>query len=364
MANIALDGLGAVYQGKFASQILLEPMFTSDDIMSNYRIYPNVKYKQNLMLAPKLQSITAVNDACGSNVCDPAGFEIAPKVITVENCSVKQEQCWTEFKDQVVVESYRNGVDMADLSGTELAGAIINRTRDGIKSDLVRNMWAGLSTAAVADCSYKSMGDGLWKSLSVGTAINAATQLREVTAAGTAAANLIAVGAAIAPADAVLLLQTVFDTAPSELQQIPASEKRIFITPNLYNAYYGSLTTIGTTGAVDYGHSEAQSGVNYERLRFRGVELVSMYEWDTALTALTGADLPALFTAATAGIQATQGCIYSAKDNLFIGTDVSAPENELKMFYDEVTEKMYIRSAFTMGFQYGWNSLVNGGMLV
>ena len=365
VGDIAQDGLGAVYQGKFASKILLEPMFTSDNIMGNYRIYPNVKYKQNLMLAPKLQGITAVNDACGANTgCTPDGFTIAPKVITVENTSVKQEQCWDEFKSQVIVESYRNGVDMADLSGTELADAIINRTRDGIKHDLVRNMWAGDSGAEVADCSYKSMGDGLWEALSVGTAINGATQLREVTAVSTDAANLIAVGSAIDPADAVLLLQTVFDTAPAELQQVPASEKRIFVTPNIYNAYYGSLTTIATAGAVDYGHSEAQSGVNYERLRYRGVELVAMYEWDEALTALTGADLPPLFTAATEGIQATQGCIYGAKDNFFIGTNVSAPENELKMFYDEVTEKMYIRSAFTMGFQYGWNSLVNGGMLV
>ena len=365
VGDIAQDGLGAVYQGKFASKILLEPMFTSDNIMGNYRIYPNVKYKQNLMLAPKLQGITAVNDACGANTgCTPDGFTIAPKVITVENTSVKQEQCWDEFKSQVIVESYRNGVDMADLSGTELADAIINRTRDGIKHDLVRNMWAGDSGAEVADCSYKSMGDGLWEALSVGTAINGATQLREVTAVSTDAANLIAVGSAIDPADAVLLLQTVFDTAPAELQQVPASEKRIFVTPNIYNAYYGSLTTIATAGAVDYGHSEAQSGVNYERLRYRGVELVAMYEWDEALTALTGADLPPLFTAATEGIQATQGCIYGAKDNFFIGTDVSAPENELKMFYDEVTEKMYIRSAFTMGFQYGWDSLVNGGMLV
>tara|TARA_R100000951_G_C2648050_1_gene183310 strand:+ start:2241 stop:3344 length:1104 start_codon:yes stop_codon:yes gene_type:complete len=365
VGDIAQDGLGAVYQGKFASKILLEPMFTSDNIMGNYRIYPNVKYKQNLMLAPKLQGITAVNDACGANTgCTPDGFTIAPKVITVENTSVKQEQCWDEFKSQVIVESYRNGVDMADLSGTELADAIINRTRDGIKHDLVRNMWAGDSGAEVADCSYKSMGDGLWEALSVGTAINGATQLREVTAVSTDAANLIAVGSAIDPADAVLLLQTVFDTAPAELQQVPASEKRIFVTPNIYNAYYGSLTTIATAGAVDYGHSEAQSGVNYERLRYRGVELVAMYEWDEALTALTGADLPPLFTAATEGIQATQGCIYGAKDNFFIGTNVSAPENELKMFYDEVSEKMYIRSAFTMGFQYGWDSLVNGGMLV
>ena len=362
--DIAQDGLGAVYQGKFASKILLEPMFTSDDIMGNYRIYPNVKYKQNLMLAPKLQGITAVNDACGANTgCTPDGFTIAPKVITVENTSVKQEQCWDEFKSQVIVESYRAGVDMADLSGTELADAIINRTRDGIKHDLVRNMWAGDSGAAVADCSYKSMGDGLWEALSVGNAIDSGTNLREVTAVSTAAANLIAVGSAIDPADAVLLLQTVFDTAPAELQQVPASEKRMFVTPNIYNAYYGSLTTIAAAGAVDYGHSEAQSGVNYERLRYRGVELVAMYEWDEALTALTGVDLPPLFQTAAAAAS-TQGCIYGAKDNFFIGTDVSAPENELKMFYDEVTEKMYIRSAFTMGFQYGWDSLVNGGMLV
>mgnify|MGYP003676836249 CR=1 FL=1 len=368
MANIALNTIAAAYSGTYASRILLEPMFAGDDIMRNYTIYPNVKYKQNILMAPKLQSITSLSTNCGTNACDGAvtGFSITDKVITVSNTAVKQEQCWAEFKDEVIVESYKRGVNMQDLSGTELADVIINRIRDGIRHDLVRNMWAGDTAAGVIalDCTYDSMGDGLWKSLSAGNAVNAGTQLREVTAVTTAAANLIAVGSAIAPADAVLLLQTVFDTAPSELQQIPASEKRMFVTPNIYNAYYGSLTTIGTAGSVDYGHSEAQSGVNYERLRFRGVELVPVYEWDEAFTTLGVAQHPALFTAATAVTLPTQGCIYIAKDNIFIGTDVSSPDNELKMFYDEVGEKMLIRAAFTMGFQYGWNSLVNGGMLV
>ena len=162
-------------------------------------------------------------------------------------------------------------------------------------------------------------------------------------------------------------LNPIFDGAPAELQQIPASEKRMFVTPNLYNAYYGALTAVAVSGAVDYGHSEAQSGVNYARLRFRGVELVPMYEWDVALTALTGADLPPLFTMPnfTAGAgNATQGCIYAAKDNLIIGSNVNDPDTQLKMFYDEVSENMYIRSNFTMGYQYGWNSLVNGGALI
>ena len=137
----------------------------------------------------------------------------------------------------------------------------------------------------------------------------------------------------------------------------------MFVTPNIYNAYYGALTTVASAGAVDYGHSEAQTGVNYPRLHFRGVEIVPMYEWDSAFTALAGANHPALFTTAAAA-DSTQGCIYAAKSNLFIGSDVTSPETEFKMFYDPADDKMLIRAYFTMGFQFGWNSLVYGGQLV
>ena len=365
--DLADNGLGGLYVGTYASGILLEPMFRSDDIMRNYTIYPNVKYKQNILMANKLTDITAINDGCGANTCTGANlmdFDITQKVLEVKNVSVKQTQCWDEFKAEVIRESYAAGVNMPDLNGTQLAEIIGKRTQQAIQHDTIRNMWAGdfALAGANANCSYASMGDGLWKLLSVGTAIGGATQLREVAAA-TAAANLVTVGATILPADAELLLRTVFDGADAELQQTPAGEKKMFVTPNIYNAYYGALTTVAALGAVDYGHSEAQSGVNYPTLRFRGVEIVPMYEWDTSFTALAAAP-PALFTAATAGIQATQGCIYAAKKNLFIGSDVTAPENNFKMFYDESDENMKIRAYFTMGFQYGWNSLVNGGMLV
>ena len=94
-----------------------------------------------------------------------------------------------------------------------------------------------------------------------------------------------------------------------------------------------------------------------------------MHEWDTAFTAVTAGSLvqPAIFTVAEvtggAAVSVTNGVIYAAKDNLLIGTDTSSPETQLKMFYDDVTEKMYIRSYFTMGFQFGWSSLVYGTCL-
>ena len=342
-------------------------MFRSDDIMRNYTVYPNVKYKHNILMANKLTDITAVNSGCDTNLCTGTNlndFDITQKVLAVENVSVKQEQCWNEFKAEVLRESYAAGINMPDLNGTQLADVIGNRVRKGIQHDTVRNMWAGDSTlnAAAANCSYGSMGDGLWKAISAGSVFSG-TGMTEYTAGSTAAGNLTTVGATIDPADAELLLRSVFDAAPAELQQTPASEKKMFVTPNIYNAYYGQLTVIGTAGAVDYGHSEAQTGVNYARLHFRGVEIVPMYEWDTSFTALAGGNHPDLFTSAAAA-DLTQGCIYAAKSNLFIGTDVNAPENEFRMFYDPSDDKMLIRAYFTMGFQYGWNSLVTGGMLV
>ena len=368
-ADIAQNGLGAAYNGTYASKILLEPMFHSDDIMRNYTIYPNVKYKQNILMAPSLKSITALNSGCVANTCVGTQFTVTQKTITVENVSVKQTQCWDEFKSEVIVESYKNGINMPDLSGTELAQVIIDRVRNGISNDMIRNMWAGMAAGAgipaAADCTYTSMGAGLWDLLAADGNFAGANKLDTVT--GTVANGALSVaayqtvGGTINVADVALILDKAFASAPSELQQVSASEKRMFVTPNIYNAYYASLTLVANTGAVDYGHSEAQAGKS--RLFYRGIEVVAMYEWDTALTVRTGADLPVIFSvsnSAAAAVKTKQGVIYTAKANLFIGTDVSAPENELKMFYDEVSDNMLIRSYFTMGFQYGWSNLIYG----
>ncbi len=361
--DIADNGLGGAYIGTYASKILLEPMFHSDDIKSNYTIYPSVKYKQNIMMAPSLKGITALNTGCGTNDCAGNTFQVTQKTITVENVSVKQQQCWDEFKSEVIVESYRNGINMPDLTGTQLAEVIINRVRNGIMNDMSRNIWAGDTDASVADCSYKSMGEGLWDKLAADGNFADSGVLQRITGTGVAA-DYGTVGARIPTADAALILGQAFEGAPAELQQVEAGRKRMFVTPNIYNAWYASLTAVATNGAVDYGHSEAQTGKG--RLYFRGIELVPMYVWDEALTARTGGDLPAIFTVndtTPASFNSKNGVIYAAVDNLFIGTDVNAPENELKMFYDEVSDNMYVRSFFTMGFQYGWTNLVYGATL-
>lgn len=352
MANVAANSIAVAYEGQYAAKMLLEPMFHSDEIMNNYTIYPNVKYKQNVFLANSLRGITELNEGCSDDSCTPSTFDVDDKVITTANVAVKLEQCWKEFYDEFIVESYKNGINMPDLTGTQLANVILDRVRSGIQSDVVRNMWGG-DTDVADDCTY-SWTDGLFKTFNAG-GISVGTG----TTGAVPGSPLYTTTSSVLPGgDGATLLDAVWQQASADLQQIPANEKRIFVSPNIYNNYYASLTLVGQTGAVDYGHSEVQSGVNYTSLRFRGVEVVPMYEWDTIFTGYN----PTIWD--IGGTDYKQGAIYAAKANLMIGSDVSNPENELKMFYDPISDKMYIRSYFTMGYQYGWNSLVSASTLV
>jgi len=153
-------------------------------------------------------------------------------------------------------------------------------------------------------------------------------------------------------ADAIGAIRKAFDNAPAALQQVPAGEKKMFVTPNIYNAYYGELTLIGSTGAVEAGRAEAQSGAGYSRLFFRGVEIIPMYEWDTILADTN----PDIFD--ISGTDYTNGVCYCAVENLAIGSDVNDPESSFKVFYDDLEEKMFFRGYFKLGVQFMYASLV------
>jgi hypothetical protein len=61
---------------------------------------------------------------------------------------VALEQCTDEFFGTYIEEMYRNGVDVMNLEGTQLADAIVNRAVKGIAQDVVRLAWGGDSATA------------------------------------------------------------------------------------------------------------------------------------------------------------------------------------------------------------------------
>ena len=334
MANVALNSIPAAnYAGANLNEIFYEPVFRSDDLMRNYRVIPNVKHMMNVFTAASLTKIVESYDGC-SSTSGGTQFSISDKVITAGRCRVALEQCTDEFFGTFIEESYRSGADVMNIEGTQLADAIVNRAVAGIASDVVRLAWGGDVAGAVA--GYTAF-DGWMELMKLETVLE-----------HTGVAPL-----APTATEAIDLLRKVYDGAPAALQQVASADKKMFVTPKIFNAYLASLE--GTS--ADLALVNQVDGM--QRVAFRGVEVVAMYEWATIVTDTN----PDVFQSAL-GVDLTQGVCYCAVENLIIGSDVTDPEGSFKVFYDDLEEKMFFRGYFKLGVQYLYSSLVQWGLLV
>ena len=340
MANVAINSIAATYGGAQLNEIFYEPVFRSDDIMRNYRVIPNVKHKMNVYTSAALKNIVQPYTTCSSGN-ESGGFNIDDKVITAGRCRVALSQCTDEFESTYIEEMYRNGVDVMNIEGTQLADAIVNRAVTGVASDVVRLAWGGDGATANYDAF-----DG-WMKLMGADATVLAAQIQQTGAATTAT---------VTAAHAIGLLRKCYDGAPAALQQVAAGDKKMFVTPKVFNAYLANLEG----SSADLAIVNTKEGMR--TVSFRGVELVPVYEWDTILAALN----PAIFTdqSAAATGNTENGVCYCAVENLIIGSDVTDPEGSFKVFYDDLEEKMFFRGYFKLGVQYLYSSLVQWGLLI
>ena len=331
MANVADKGTFAAYNGASLNELFYEPVFRSDDIMRNYRVIPNVKHKMNVYTSAALTKIVQPYTACSAS-SGSVQFDIDNKTITAGRCRVALEQCTDEFFGTYIEEMYRNGADVMNIEGTQLGDAIVNRAVKGIAQDVVRLAWGGDVAGGVA--GYTAF-DG-WMELMK------AEPVLEVTLASITNPT---------SAEALTMLKTIYDGAPAALQQVAPEDKKMFVTPKIFNAYLANLE--GT--AADLAIVNQQEGIR--RVMFRGVEVVAMYEWATIVADTN----PDVFQTA-AGANNTQGMCYCAVENLIIGSDVTDPEGSFKVFYDDLEEKMFFRGYFKLGVQYLYSSLVQWGL--
>jgi hypothetical protein len=340
MANVAKDNITATYSGADLNEIFYEPVFRSDDIMRNYRVIPNVKHVMNVYTSAALTKIVQPYTDC-SATSGSTQFNIDDKTITAGRCRVALEQCSKEFFGTYIEEMYRSGVDVMNVEGTQLSDAIVNRAVSGIASDVVRLAWGGDG----ATSNYDAL-TGWMKLMGADTTVLAA-QIQETGATTTAT---------VTAGHAIGLLRKVYDGAPAALQQVAAGDKKMFVTPKVFNAYLANLEG----SSADLAIVNTKEGMR--TVSFRGVELVPVYEWDTILAALNPAIFVDQSAAATGNLE--NGVCYCAVENLIIGSDVTDPEGSFKVFYDDLEEKMFFRGYFKLGVQYLYSSLVQWGLVI
>ena len=325
MANVAVSDISATYSGANFSELFLEPIFRDSDIFQ-FRVIPNVKHKMNLYTADALSCIVAKYTTCGG--AETGAFNVNDKTITAGRMRVAVSECQDAFFGTYIEESFKNGINVFDLTGTQLMDTILANVRQSIGNDITKLAWFGDTAEAGDSAACYDATDGWWKLLIADTVVDA---------------NKVAIpnSAAFVAGDAIVALRAMWAAAPSALQGVDARDKAIYVSRQLFDDY---LTTLEDLGNAE-GYSTLVDGL--VRVYFRGVEIIPMYSWDTAMTQRLITDN-------------VRAC-YVAKQNLAVGTDTNDPQGEMKMFYDDLTEKVYVRSYFKLGVQFLHDSMVQIG---
>lgn len=328
--NVADNALGAGYSGANFNEMFLQPVFTDENIMANYRVIPNVRHTLNLYKADPLSCVVQSYDGCDDTDYVGKDFNVNMRTITAGRMRVALEQCQDEFFGTYIEESYRAGLDVFNLSGTDLMNTIMTNVKRSITNDLVNLAWFGDTGAGETSECLNSTKGFLHHMLS-GTAVPVTTW-----ANGALAAN-----------DAVDIMRDVMEDSDPALLAMASNEKVFWVSPNVFFNYVASVENLTATGFG--GDLSLMRGEDGKAIyTFRGIEVRPMYSWTANLA-----------SANAWSSTANQLVVLGAKKNFVLGTDTNAPENQLRFWYDEYREKMIIRSYFKFGTQFVHPSLIS-----
>lgn len=303
------------YTGQEANEILLEPVFMDTDILSNYRLMPNVVSKKKIQFVRKLEKIVRKHTGCGF---DPIGsMSIYDREVSVEKMKVNLELCVDEFLDTIFEELLRKGHRITDLSSTLIEQLLILRIREAIKLDLDRIVHFGDTTSTNPDFDQI---DGFWTKIY--TDFVTANQMSYVNSGS---------GTALSDGDGIDLLKQVYDKAPLQLKGLPNSEKQFNVSASVYQQY---VEDIENGGGGDFGLSQMINGA--EAVTFRGIPVNPRWRWDEVMTG----DL------SSANAHLVE---FTTPANKVIATDLVNAQEDFVIWHDELREKMYIKSKWKLG---------------
>lgn len=319
--------LNIALRGPEATQLFLEPIFMDSDIQANYMLMPSVSARKNMAFVQELERVVQRNTGCGFTPQGTMG--LYQRDIEVFKMKVNLAFCVDEFFDTIYETALRSGTSLMDIRETVYETVLLQRVREAIMLDIQRLIYFGDTSAANAD--YNLL-DGLWRvyypALATANAIP-----RVTTGSGTA----LAAGAGLD------IIQSVARLASNQLKGLPNDQKAIYVTSSIYEQYVIDLQS--TTGS-DLAYTAILNGI--PNLTYRGIPVIPMYRWDRILATDFSVTLPHYIE-------------YRAIRNVAIATDVLDPTSELRVWFEEKDDQLYVKANFKLGVNYVHPSLVAVG---
>lgn len=301
-----------------------------DEVTDSY-IYLNTEFDK----------ITKKKTTCGyTNNTD--GADIYRKKLTLVELQAYKEQCYKVFDNTVFRKKLKRGSDAADMTDGEIGNMLKDFVTPVIARDAIRILFLG--DTAVGNSDYNQL-DGIYKVLAGGaaTADDSGVKIPDAGAITDAmlSTDVPTAGSVIGQTEIEKLFARVYAAQHRKLRQVADSEKRFIVTGSIYDAWADFI--ISKNGALESSMSLLQNGVSV--LKYRGIPIIPVRLVDEYLAAD--------FYVGSPGTTAEPNrMILTKADNHVLALDVTAPENEVRFWFDENTEKTKFRATYQMAYTY------------
>jgi hypothetical protein len=311
--------------GEQAQELLLKPVFFDAEVEDIFDTMLLVNKKQNIGYVGEMENILQLGDGCGWT---PKGaMSIYERCIETEFVKANVELCFDEFKDTVYKQLLKKGTQIDNLEGTIFMDLLLLRMQQAVRKQALLLSFFGDKASANNDVNIV---DGMWSvyipnlvSLNLVPYINSNS------------------GVPLGAGDGIDLLQAVWENSTNVLSAVPEAEKVFLVSANVYRQYLADLQNNGISSNM---HLELlMNGTT--RLTFNGIEVKPMYEWQS-------------YALAYQGINDANYVLYTKRDNLVMGTDVTSPLNQVQAWQDWESEKLKAKIKFYLGFNYKHNELI------
>ena len=314
MANQLVESV-VQYEGKSARDLFFAPVISLQNFKDQgIRIFEDIQSKLWLYYSGKLDKVTKLRSGCGW-VATGNGVNIIRKDIPVADMQIQLEQCADEFNQTLWETAKKKGVEINDLTDTEIEAILIQIVTDALSRDLQRQIWFS-DTSLVGNNDYNAY-DGLFKSIAAGVA-------------GSTVAN-VAINAMANGTDAYNALLAVYSNQPLEMKGQP--NKKFLITRNIYDLY---VTYLSTLNGSEVSYTNVVNGVPTPT--FRGIPVVAMDIWDEYFTADFSSDFGN-----------GRIILHVAEQALIVGMDATSDSTQVASWYDLKEDMQYFRCRYKVG---------------
>lgn len=328
MASVLGVDFDYTYNGTLLTEIFTKPTVNTPAINDMFRVIPGSKYKIQATLANPLSKIVKAGTNC---VRTAAGtVNLTNTTIDLQDMKMFVEFCAEDFEGSVgnwlAEQALKSGVDVDDISGTQINQIISGLLEDSLRRDEFRIISFGDTNDADADWSQM---DGLWTTLLANDGEGTSYCVNKTSSFGTGA---------LTDGEALAAFKAAYVGADSILDAIPENQKAFYVTRSVYDNLVASYESISTG-------SDLQVSWNVDGIpvvRYRGVPVMKISAWDDYLADATNplfGDIEHLL-------------LYTTRENHVLGVENTADLNRIRSWYSRDDDKYYFDSKMRVGYNY------------